>query len=108
MNIRTFAAAVAVGAVCAAVPTVASAGGEIQEYERTSAYAAAGGGYGAYAPPMPASYARPMGAYYGGYGCGPCQTMPYGYRYGRPQGAFGSDFLTAGLLGIGLGYLIFH
>jgi hypothetical protein len=109
MSIKTIAAALALGAVCAVAPSLASAGGEIQEYERTSVNSYAGGGYGAYAPPMPANYARPMGAYYGGYGCSACATMPYGYSYGAPAGGgFGNDIFTAGLLGVGIGYLLFH
>src|SRR5690349_6068279 len=108
MSFKTAVAALALG-VCVAVPMTANAGGEIQEYERTS-YSAAGGGYGAYAAPMPANYARPMGAYYGS-ACGgyasPCGTMPYGYAYGgAPRtGGFGNDIFTAGLLGVGIGYL---
>ncbi len=103
MSIKAIAAAVAIGTMC----SVSFAGGEIQAYERTSY--SAGYGAGAYAPPMPANYARPMGAYYGAsaYGCSPCASMPYGYSQGRP-GFMGNDFLTAGLLGVGLGYLLFH
>ena len=108
MSIKTVAAAVALGAVCAVVPSVASAGGEIQAYERSSYSASAGYGAGAYGAPAPMGYARPMAQYYGGYGCGPCASMPYGYSYGRPGFGVGSDLLTAGLLGVGLGYLIFH
>lgn len=109
MSIKITAAAIAVGAVVAAAPGIATAGGEIQAYERTT-YSA---GYGAYAPPAPSSYARPMGMYqgggYGGYGSHPCATMPYGYSHaGVGVGVGGNDFLTAGLLGIGLGYLLFH
>ena len=113
MNIKTVAAAVAMGAVCALAPTLSTAGGELQAYERPytgysqatyqSSYAGYGGGYGA---PMPASYARPA-SMYGGYGCGPCASMPYGYSMGHP-GLFGNDIFTAGLLGVGIGYLIFH
>lgn len=107
MNIRIIAATVAIGAMCA----VGSAGGELQAYERPYTgygYGASAGYGGAYAAPMPANYARPAGMYYGGYGCGgPCASMPYGYSQGRP-GLFGSDVFSAGLLGIGLGYLIFH
>jgi hypothetical protein len=111
MSIKTVAAAVALGAVCAVAPSVASAGGEIQAYERSSysaSYGAGAYGAGAYGAPAPMGYARPMGQYYGGHGCSPCATMPYGYSYGRPSGGFGGDFLTAGLLGVGLGYLLFH
>ena len=108
MSIKTVAAAVALGVVCAVVPSVASAGGEIQAYERSSYSASSAYGAGAYGAPAPAGYARPMGQYYGGYGCSPCASMPYGYSYGRPSGGFGGDMLTAGLLGVGLGYLIFH
>lgn len=109
MSIKIAAAALCLAATC----TVAHAGGEIQEYERSSYSAYSGGGYGAYQAPMPANYARPMGAYYGS-PCGgyasPCATMPYGYAYGAPAGGggFGNDIFTAGLLGVGIGYLLFH
>jgi hypothetical protein len=111
MSIMKITAALALGMVCVAAPEMASAGGEIQAYERPYSSYAATSSYsaGAYAPPpMSASYARPAGMYYGGYGCGPCASMPYGYSYGRPGLMGGSDVFTAGLLGIGLGYLIFH
>lgn len=114
MNIKMVTSALAVGIACAA-PQVASAGGEMQAYERPYSSYAATTSYsaGAYAPPpAPAPYyGRPVGMYYGGgYGCNPCATMPYGYSYGRPGGGFGmgNDVFTAGLLGIGLGYLLFH
>ncbi len=113
MSIKTLAAAIALAALSVAAPTSGSAGGELQGYERpytgysaTSSYT--GYNSGAYAPPMPANYARPVGMYNAGYGCGPCATMPYGNTYGRPGFGVGSDVFTAGLLGIGLGYLIFH
>lgn len=112
MNIKTLSAALTVAAVAFAAPQVASAGGELQSYERPyTGYSSTSYSAGTYAAPMPANYARPMGQYYGGNGMcgGPCATMPYGYSYGRPGGfGVGSDVFTAGLLGIGLGYLIFH
>ena len=109
MSFKNAAAALALGAVCAVAPTMASAGGELQEYERPGYNAYAGAGYGAYQAPMPANYARPVSAYYGGYGCNPCATAPYGYAYGgAPRAGFGNDLLTAGLLGVGIGYLLFH
>lgn len=110
MNIKTVAAALAVGAAVA-TPQIATAGGELQAYERpyTSYAATSYSHHGAYAPPPPAPYyARPASMYYGGYGCSPCATMPYGYSYGRPGGILGSDVFTAGLLGLGIGYLLFH
>lgn len=115
MSIKTFVAAIALGSLCALAPTSGSAGGELQSYERpytgyrtTTDYQA-----GTYAAPMPANYARPMAMYGQGYGCGmsPCGTMPYGAPvggYSRGYGVGGNDVFTAGLLGIGLGYLIFH
>ena len=109
MSIKSVAAAVAVGAALAVAPGVVSAGGEIQAYEQSSYSASSAYGAGAYGAPAPMGYARPMAQYYGGYGCSPCASMPYGYNYGRPAGVgFGGDFLTAGLLGVGLGYLLFH
>lgn len=113
MSIKTLAAAIALGAVCAVAPTMATAGGELQEYERPMSYQAySGGGYGAYAAPMPANYARPMGVYGAGYGC---PTAPYGYAYGGGacggggySSGMGNDIFTAGLLGLGIGYLLFH
>ena len=104
MSMKKIAAVLAISAACAG----AYAGGEIQEYGTPySAYS--GGGYGAYQAPMPANYARPASVYYGGYGCSPCATMPYGYAYGgAPRTGFGNDVLTAGLIGIGVGYLLFH
>lgn len=113
MSIKTFAAAVALGTLCAVAPTTGTAGGEVQGYERpytgysqTTSYSG-----GSYAPPMPANYARPMSMYQGGNGCppaGPCATMPYGYSQGRPGFGLGGDVFTAGLVGIGIGYLLFH
>lgn len=108
MSIKMITAALALGVVCVATPEVASAGGELQSYEAPyTGYATAGYSAGAYAPPPAPYYGRPAGMYYGGYGCSPCASMPYGYSYGRP-GFLGNDVFTAGLLGIGLGYLIFH
>jgi hypothetical protein len=87
MSIKTIAAALAIGTLCAAAPTTGSAGGEMQSYERPSTgHSATTTQVGAYAPPMPANYARPMSMYQGGNGCppaGPCATMPYGYSHGR-------------------------
>lgn len=114
MNIKMVTSALAVGIACAA-PQVASAGGEMQAYEApySRSYAATSYSAGAYAPPPAPYYGRPAGMYYGGgygggYGCSPCATMPYGASYGRPGGMFGNDVFSAGLLGIGLGYLLFH
>jgi hypothetical protein len=121
---KSTAALVAAGAVCTLAPTLSIAGGEIQEYERTSrttTYSGAASQYTNNAPPP--SYARPMGAYYAP-PMSPCGTMPYGgggYGYGYYQGGgacspcggggglFGSNpVFTAGLLGVGIGYLLWH
>lgn len=108
MNIKGITTAVALGVACMAAPQLASAGGELQAYERPyTATSYAQSSYAAYPPPPAPYYGRPAGMYYGGYGCSPCASMPYGYSAGRP-GLFGNDILTAGLLGVGLGYLIFH
>lgn len=110
MSIKMITAALAVGIVCVATPDLASAGGEIQAYEAPYRGYAANSYYsaGAYAPPPAPYYARPASMYYGGYGCSPCASMPYGASYGRPGLMGGNDVFTAGLLGIGLGYLFFH
>ncbi len=91
-----------------ALPSVSMAGGELQQYQATSSYSASAG-YGAY-PPAGASngYARPMGAYAGNPCASPCATQPYGYSSGGAGFGMRSDILTAGLLGLGIGYLIFH
>lgn len=53
------------------------------------------------------NYARPASAYYGQ--AAPCGS-PCGGGYARGGGMFGmnNDILTAGLVGVGIGYLIFH
>jgi hypothetical protein len=63
-----------------------------------------------------------MGAYYGA-PMSPCGSMPYGMQGGYGYGAcgggcggygggggglFGNPVFTAGVLGLGLGYLIWH
>lgn len=107
MNIKGITTAVALGVACVVAPQGASAGGELQAYERPYSSPYAQPAYASY-PQTPAPYyGRPAGMYYGGYGCSPCASQPYGYSAGRP-GLFGNDILTAGLLGVGLGYLIFH
>jgi len=124
-------AAVAVAGAMLVAPSVSNAGGEVQEYQRTTQTTLSSGAYGApsaysnYAPAP--SYVRPMSAYYGSPYMGPCPTTPYGmagmgggYGYGCPSpcrpcggggaggGLFGNPVFTAGLLGLGLGYLIWH
>lgn len=121
MFTKSAAAIIAAGAVCSLGPALSIAGGEIQEYERTSrttSYQAAPAQYSNYAPPP--SYARPMGAYYGA-PMSPCGSMPYGYGgygggygycgggCGGGGGLFGGNpVFTAGLLGLGVGYLLWH
>ena len=105
-----FAAALAIAAVVAAVPAASFAGGDIQQYP-ASAATYQQQTYSSYAP-APAPYMRPSGMYYGSY-CSPCATMPYGYGYGQGYGyggggLFGNPVFTAGVLGLGLGYLIWH
>ena len=115
---KSTAAILAAGAICTLAPSLSTAGGEIQEYERTTrttAYQAAPSQYSNMAPPP--AYARPMGAYYGA-PVSPCGSMPYGGACayggggsccGGGGGLFGSNpVFTAGLLGVGLGYLIWH
>lgn len=98
----------ALTAACAVAATGAFAGGEL----------AYGAGYPApqahYYNTYPSAayqqvnYARPASYYYGQAAqCNPCGG---GYAYGGGGGLFGmnNDILTAGLLGVGLGYLIFH
>ncbi|MGI8908867.1 MAG: hypothetical protein ACR2IE_20530 [Candidatus Sumerlaeaceae bacterium] len=124
MNTKLTAAALAAGALSLLAPSSSFAGGEVQEYERTTrttSYQAAPAQYSNNAPPP--SYARPMGAYYGA-SMSPCGTMPYGGAGGGGNayggacspccgggggGLFGSNpVFTAGLLGVGLGYLLWH
>lgn len=136
--LKKSAAALAVaGAITLVAPSVSTAGGEMQEYQQmsrttttTSGGAGSGapaGGAGSGAPaaysnyaPAP-SYVRPMSSYYGSPYMGPCSTMPYGGGAGQGAacnpcagggggggGLFGNPVFTAGLLGLGLGYLIWH
>lgn len=118
---KTVVAAVA-SAMALVAPAVSMAGGEVQEYTRsqTTTYSSGAGAgmYSNYAPaPM---YAQPMGQYYGTPSMmQQCGTMPYGqsnyyggYAGGSPCGGgggglFGNPIFTAGILGLGLGYLIF-
>jgi hypothetical protein len=116
MITKSAAALVAAGAICAIAPALSIAGGEIQEYEHArTTYQAAPAAYTNNAPPP--SYVRPMGMYYGA-PISPCASMPYGYGYacaapcggygGCGGGLFGDPVFTAGLIGLGLGYLIWH
>jgi hypothetical protein len=116
MSAKLIAAFAVVCAAGLSIPAPVQAGGEIQEYQTTTRRAAQTTSYapayanGYYGPPAVA-YARPMGMYYGSY-CNTCGPQPYGYSgyaYGN-GGGFGvnNDILTAGLLGLGIGYLIFH
>lgn len=106
MSIKSILAVAVVSAAC----TTAFAGGEIQSY--ASPYAGYSA-YGAYGAPAPMNYARPASAYYGGgyNACNPCASAPHGYAYGTSGGfggILGNDLLTAGLVGVGVGYLLFH
>jgi hypothetical protein len=125
MSTMKAAAVATVTALCVAAPALSHAGGEIQEYTRTSTSTTASNAgastaaapYSNYAPPP--SYVRPMSMYYGAPYGPPCPTLPYGhggygygYGYGGGQcggggGSMPGDLLTAGLLGLGIGYLIF-
>lgn len=126
MFTKSAAALVAAGAISMVAPSLSLAGGEIQEYERTTRTTtaqsqAAQNMYSNGAPPP--SYVRPMGMYYAP-PMSPCGSMPYGYGvysggygYGGGYcgggcgggGLFGGNpVFTAGLLGLGLGYLIWH
>jgi hypothetical protein len=115
MSAKYIAAFAVVLAAGLSMPTPVQAGGEIQEYQSSSrrtvqATNPAPYANGYYGPPA-AAYARPMGMYYGSY-CNTCGPQPYGYSgyaYGNGGGmGVNNDLLTAGLLGIGIGYLIFH
>jgi len=103
-----FAAGLAVAAAFAAVPASSIAGGDVQQYQATTTYTQQ-----PYAP-APGPYMQPSGMYYGSYGCSPCATAPYGQSYGYGYGyqagggLFGNPVFAAGVLGLGLGYIIWH